>query len=467
MLPLVALVGRPNVGKSTLFNALVGGRDALVHDQPGVTRDRHYGVCRRIEGRAFALVDTGGISGEGEGLAGLTARQSHSAIDEADLVVFVVDAKHGPSTVDEGILRSLRRSSKPVLLVLNKIDAADPHEAMAEFARFGVGTVITTSSAHRRGLDDLLSAIEATLPTEVEAVESVEAPEDPERLRLTIVGRPNVGKSTLVNRLLGEERVIASDVPGTTRDAIAVDLDRDGRKYRLIDTAGIRRKSKVDEVVEKFSIIKTLEAIDKAQVVILMVDASEGITDQDASVLGLVLNAGRAMVIAVNKWDGLSDYQREQTRAALDRRLDFVPWAEHVMISAQKGSGLRELMAAVERARRSAGFQFSTADLTRVIEAAVTEHQPPPVGGGTPKLRFAHPGGTHPPTAVIHGNRVKQLADNYKRYLENYLRKHYKLVGTPLKLEFRQGENPYAGKKNTLTDSQLRKRKRLLRHVKK
>ena len=463
MLPLVALVGRPNVGKSTLFNALAGTRDALVHDQPGVTRDRRYGICQRIEDQPFALVDTGGISGEAEGLAGLTAEQSLRAIDEANLVVFVVDAKHGPSVVDEDILNRLRRSGKPVLLALNKIDAADLHEAKAEFARFGLGQMYPLSAAHRRGIDTLLDAIIEHLP---ERETEPALAEDPERLRLAIVGRPNVGKSTLVNRLLGEERVIASDVPGTTRDAIAVDLERDGHKYRLIDTAGIRRKSRVDEVVEKFSIIKTLEAIQQAQIVVLMVDASEGITDQDATVLGLVLDAGRALVIAANKWDGLDDYQREQVRAGLDRRLDFVPWAERIMISARHGSGLRELLRAVQRARRSASFEFSTSDLTRVLETAVAQHQPPPVGSGTPKLRFAHPGGTHPPTVVIHGTRLKQLAASYKRYLENYIRKHYKLVGTPLKLEFRQGENPYAGRKNPLSERQARKRKRMLRHVK-
>ena len=463
MLPLVALVGRPNVGKSTLFNALTGGRDALVHNEPGVTRDRQYGVCRRLEDRPFLVIDTGGISGENEGLAGSTARQSQAAIAEADVVLFMVDAKHGPAAGDEEILALLRRTGKPILLLLNKIDAADAHDAAAEFSRFGLHDRLALSAAHRRGIDDLLEVIAERLPEQIN--DDLEA-EDPERLRLAIVGRPNVGKSTLVNRLLGEERVVTSDVPGTTRDAISVDLDRDGHKYRLIDTAGIRRKSKVDEAVEKFSIIKTLAAIEAAQVVVLMLDASEGVTDQDASVLGLVLDAGRALVIVANKWDGLTDYQREQTRVGLDRRLDFVPWAERVMISAQQGSGLRELLRAVERARRSASFQFSTSDLTRVLETAVAQHQPPPVGGGTPKLRYAHSGGNHPPTAVIHGNRVKNLPDSYRRYLENYLRRHYELVGTPLKLEFRQGENPYAGKKNPLTDRQVKQRKRLLRHVK-
>lgn len=466
MLPLVALVGRPNVGKSTLFNALTRSRDALVHDEPGVTRDRHYGICRRVEGHPFAIVDTGGITGDLAGLAGLTAQQSEAAIGEADLVLFVVDAKHGPSTVDEDILSLLRRSGKPVMLVLNKVDATDALAAQAEFAHFGLPEMLRVSAAHQRGLDTLLDAVVQRLPAPQTEADQTRDEADSKRLRLAIVGRPNVGKSTLVNRLLGEERVIASNVPGTTRDAIAVDLERDGRQYRLIDTAGIRRKSKVDEAVEKFSIIKTLQAIEAAQVVVFMVDASEGITEQDATVLGLVLDAGRALVIAVNKWDGLTEYQRDQTRAALERRLAFVPWAEQIMISAQHGSGLRELLRAVHRAQRSAGFQFTTSDLTRVVETAVSAHQPPQTGGHAAKLRFAHPGGTHPPTAVIHGTRVKSLPDSYKRYLENYLRQHYKLVGTPLRLEFRQGENPYAGKTNPLTERQIRQRRRMLRHVK-
>ena len=463
MLPLVALVGRPNVGKSTLFNALTRTRDALVHNEPGVTRDRHYGICRRVEDQPFLLVDTGGISDEDGGLAGLTTRQSRAAIDEADLVVFVVDAKQGPLPLDESILAALRRSGKPVLLVLNKIDATDALDAASEFSRFGVSDSLPLSAAHQRGLEELLEAIAARLP---EGNGDALPQEEPDRLRLAIVGRPNVGKSTLVNRLLGEERVIASDVPGTTRDAISIDMERDGRKYRLIDTAGIRRKSKVDEAVEKFSIIKTLQSIEAAQVVVFMLDASEGVTDQDASVLGLVLDAGRALVIAVNKWDGLSEYQREQTRSALERRLAFVPWAQNVTISARHGSGLRELLRAVQKAHRSASFEFVTSDLTRVIETAVATHQPPQIRGHSAKLRFAHPGGTHPPTAVIHGNRVKSLPDSYKRYLENYLRQHYKLVGTPLKLEFRQGENPYADKVNPLTERQVKQRRRLMRHVK-
>ena len=313
MLPLVALVGRPNVGKSTLFNALTRTRDALVHDEPGVTRDRNYGVCRLVEGRPFAIVDTGGIAGESVhlengGLAGATARQSRAAAEEADVVLFIVDGREGPSSLDDEILRWLRKTARPVVLVVNKTDGIDARTALAEFARYGIADVLAISSAHRQGIDHLLDDVMSRLPAEGE---SEILDNDPDRVRIAFVGRPNVGKSTLVNRMLGEERMIASEVPGTTRDSIAVDLERDGRKYRLIDTAGIRRKARVEEAVEKFSIVKTLQAIEHCQVAVIMLDATEGVTDQDASVLGAVLDAGRALVVAVNKWDGLSQYQRE------------------------------------------------------------------------------------------------------------------------------------------------------------
>lgn len=476
MLPLVALVGRPNVGKSTLFNALTRTRDALVHDEPGVTRDRNYGVCRLDEDRPFVLVDTGGIAGEnthletgasgstpGQILAGATARQARAAAEEADLVLFVVDGREGASALDDDILRWLRKASVPIFLVVNKTDGLDARVALAEFARYGFAEVFAVSSAHRQGIDDLLASVLARLPRDGDAAL---LDDDPGRVRVAFVGRPNVGKSTLVNRILGEERMIASEVPGTTRDSIAVDLERDGRKYRLVDTAGIRRKSKVDEAVEKFSIVKTLQAIEHCQVAVILLDASEGVTDQDASVLGAVLDAGRALVVAVNKWDGLSTYQREQVESLLSRKLVFVPWAEAVRISAKHGSGLRELFRAVHRAHASATREFGTSEVTKALEVAYETNPPPVVRGHVAKLRFAHPGGTNPPTFIVHGTRLRTLSESYRRYLENFFRKRFKLVGTPVRFVFKEGENPYKDKKNTLTDRQVAKKRRLIRHVK-
>ncbi|WP_374011567.1 ribosome biogenesis GTPase Der [Pseudoxanthomonas koreensis] len=463
MLPLVALVGRPNVGKSTLFNLFTRSRDALVHDQPGVTRDRHYGVCRLDPDRPFLLVDTGGIAGEEEGLAGATARQARAAADEADLVLFVVDARDGSSSLDDEILAWLRKLARPTVLVINKIDGTNEDAVRAEFARYGFGEMLTVSAAHRQGLDDLHEEILQRLPGEG----SGEDPDnDPERLRVAFVGRPNVGKSTLVNRLLGEERMIASEVPGTTRDSIAADLERDGRLYRLVDTAGIRRRGKVEEAVEKFSVVKTMQAIERCQVAVLMLDATEGVTDQDATVLGAVLDAGRALVVAVNKWDGLSDYQRQQAEALLDRKLGFVPWAEAVRISAKHGSGLRELFRAVHRAHASAVRSFGTSEVNKALEMAVEANPPPSVRGHAAKLRYVHPGGENPPTFVIHGTRLKALPDSYRRYLENFFRKRFKLVGTPVRMLFREGANPYEGKKNELSERQVARKRRLIRHVK-
>jgi GTP-binding protein len=463
MLPLVALVGRPNVGKSTLFNALTRSRDALVHDEPGVTRDRNYGVCRLDEARPFVIVDTGGIAGQEDGLAGATARQSRAAAEEADLVLFIVDGREGPSALDDEILRWLRKADRPTVLVVNKTDGIDTRAALAEFSRYGIADVLPISSAHRVGLDQLLADVLQRLPEQGEA-EVLD--NDPERMRIAFVGRPNVGKSTLVNRILGEERMIASEVPGTTRDAIAVDLERDGRKYRLIDTAGIRRKSKVEEAVEKFSIVKTLQAIEQCQVAVIMLDASEGVTEQDASVLGAVLDAGRALVVAVNKWDGLSQYQREQTDGLLSRKLSFVNWAEAVHISAKHGSGLRELFAAIHRAHHSATRKFGTSEVTAALEIAYASNPPPSVRGHVSKMRFAHPGGENPPTFVVHGSRLRHLPESYRRYLENFFRKRFKLVGTPVRFVFREGENPYKDKKNVLTEGQLKKRQRMIRHIK-
>src|SRR6476469_1066613 len=463
MLPLVALVGRPNVGKSTLFNALTRTRDALVHDEPGVTRDRNYGVCRLDPEHPFVLVDTGGIDGSDEGLAGATARQSRAAAAEADLILFIVDGREGPSTLDDDILAWLRKIDTPTFLVVNKTDGIDAQTALADFARYGIRDVLPVSSAHRQGIDTRLARVLAALPADGDA-EILD--NDPERLRIAFVGRPNVGKSTLVNRILGEDRMIASDVPGTTRDSLAVDLERDGHMDGLIDTAGLRRRGKVEEAIEKFSVVKTLQAIEHCQVAVIMLDAGEGVTDQDATVLGAVLDAGRALVVAINKWDGQSDYQRKQTDTLVERKLGFVNWAESMHISALHGSGLRELFKAIHRAHRSATHKFSTAEATKALEVAYEPNPPPVVRGHVAKLRFAHPGGENQPTFIVHGTRLRTLSDTYRRYLENFFRKRFKLVGTPVRFVFKEGENPYKDKKNVLTDKQVAKKRRLIRHVK-
>jgi GTPase len=463
MMPMVALVGRPNVGKSTLFNALTRTRDALVHDEPGVTRDRNYGYCRLLETRPFILCDTGGLSGDEEGLAGATAKQSRAAVDEADLVLFVVDGREGPSSMDQNILPWLRKCNKPIVLVVNKVDGMDEVQALNEFSRFGITVKIATASAHQRGIPELLAAIQTQLP-EVDGTEEIL--EEDGKIRLAFIGRPNVGKSTLVNRLLGEERVIASDVPGTTRDSISVDLERDGKLYRLIDTAGLRRRSKVEEAVEIFSTFKTLQSIETAQVSVVMLDAGEGVTEQDATVLGHVLEAGRALVIAVNKWDGQSSYQRDQTMGMLERKLSFCTWAERVTISAKHGTGMLELFKAIHRAHASATHIFGTSEVNKALEIAVESFPPPVQNGHVAKLRFVHPGGSNPPTFIVHGTRLKKLPESYKRYLENFFRKRFKLVGTPVRFIYKEGVNPYEGKKNILTEKQVKARRRLMRHVK-
>lgn len=463
MLPVIALVGRPNVGKSTLFNALTRSRDALVADMPGVTRDRHYGVCRTGP-RPFVVVDTGGLSGVEEGIDALTAQQVRLAIDEAQVLVFVVDARDGLLPQDRGILDELRRSGKTIIAAVNKTDGLDEQNALAEFAVFGIAQTLPLSAAHNRGTDDLIAAILPLLPEDVPDEAAQE--DDAGGIRVAIVGRPNAGKSTLINRLLGEDRLIVSDVAGTTRDPIRVPLERDGKRYTLIDTAGVRRKARVEEAVEKFSVIKTLQSMAAAQVVVVMIDARENLADQDLTLIGHVLDEGRALVIAVNKWDGMDAYQREQCQRALERRLAFVDWAKQVFISALHGSGLRELMRAVVRAHTAATRELGSSDLTRSLERAYESYQPPLVRGHAPKLRFAHPGGSNPPTIVIHGSRTKHIAPAYRRYLENFFRQRYKLEGTPVRIEFRDGDNPFAGKRNVLTEAQQRKRQRMIREMK-
>jgi len=461
MLPVVALVGRPNVGKSTLFNVLTRSRDALVADMPGVTRDRHYGISR-VGPRPFVVVDTGGLTDETEALAEQTARQAAFAIDEADVVLFLLDARDGLLPTDRSILDRLRRSGKPFLVLVNKVDGLDEQIALAEFAALGVAALLPASAAHSRGVAALIDALVPLLPAPSAEPESGKD----EGIRVAIVGRPNAGKSTLVNRLLGEERVIASEVPGTTRDSIRIPLERDGRRFTLIDTAGVRRRARIDDALEKFSVIKSLQAVEAAHVTVLVLDAREGVSEQDATLIGHVLDSGRALVIAVNKWDGMDRYQREQCMTGLARRLDFVPWARAVYISALHGSGVGELMKAVVRAHASANRTFGSAELTRAVEAAYEAYQPPLVRGHAPRLKFAHPGGTNPPTIVIHGSRTKHIADGYRRYLENFFRKRYRLEGTPVRIELRDGVNPFAGRKNELTEGQQRRRTRMIRNAK-
>jgi GTP-binding protein len=457
MLPVVALVGRPNVGKSTLFNVLTRSRDALVADMPGVTRDRHYGICRS-GARPFVVVDTGGLSGVDEAMDVLTAKQVRLAIEEANVLVFVADAREGLLPQDYVILNELRRSGKPIIGAVNKTDGLDEQTVLAEFSAFGLGAILPLSAAHSRGTAELIATLLPLLPADGEG--AAEDNDEAGSIRVAIVGRPNAGKSTLINRLLGEDRLIVSDVAGTTRDPIRVPLERDGKRYTLIDTAGVRRKARVEEAVEKFSVIKTLQSIAAAQVVVVMIDARENLADQDLTLIGYAMDEGRALVIAINKWDDMDPYQRDECRRALDRRLVFVDWAKQVQISALHGSGLRELMRAVVRAHASATKVLVSTDLTKTLEKAYESYQPPLVHGHSPKLRFAHPGGNNPPTIVIHGTRTKHIAPAYQRYLENFFRKRYKLEGTPVRIAFRESENPYAGRKKVLTKEQEQKARR-------
>jgi GTP-binding protein len=460
MLPVVAIVGRPNVGKSTLFNALTRTRDALVADMPGVTRDRQYGISR-VGSTSCVLVDTGGLVSQAEGIDYLTAQQVHQAIEESSLVLFMVSARDGLTVEDESVATSLRQHGKPVLLVANKTDGTDPLVSVAEFAALGMGDPVPIAAAHRRGMEDLMTGVSEVLPF----AEPEPEPTADDRLRVAIIGRPNVGKSTLVNRLLGEERVMAFDLPGTTRDSISMEMERDGLRYELIDTAGVRRRSRVADAVEKFSVIKALQAIERAHVAVLLLDAQEGLTDQDTTLLGHVLQQGKGLVIALNKWDGLESEHREQVLSGLERKLQFVPWARRVRLSALHGSGVRELMAAVTEAWRSATMELSTAELTRVLQKAYEAHQPAMSKGRAARLRYAHAGGRLPPRIVIHGSRTGTIQASYRRYLENTFIRHFRLRGTPVVIEFRDGDNPYKDRKNVLTDRQLAKRRRLRQHT--
>ena len=460
MLPVIALVGRPNVGKSTLFNRLTRSRDALVADQPGLTRDRQYGIGR-LGASSYLVVDTGGLSGDLDGVEALMAQQVSRAIGEADHVLFLTDAREGPSAADEGIAAELRRTGKPITLVVNKCEHLDRVTAVSDFHAIGLGEPVPIAAAHGSGVKTLIDQVLATLPPAEADVEAVAG------IKIAVVGRPNVGKSTLVNRLLGEERVVAFDQPGTTRDSIHIRFERDAKVYTLIDTAGVRRRARVAEAIEKFSIIKTLQAIEEANVVLLVLDAHQGISDQDAGLAGHVVESGRALVVAINKWDGLAPDARERIKSEMQRKLPFLDFAEWRYISALHGSGVGNLLGAVDACHAAAMSDLRTPELTRILEDAVNEHQPPLVRGRRIKLRYAHQGGKNPPIIIIHGNQTDAVPPSYLRYLTGRFRKALGLAGTPIRIEFRSGTNPYEGRRNKLTPRQQQKRKRLIRHVKK
>ncbi|MGR9085565.1 MAG: ribosome biogenesis GTPase Der [Gammaproteobacteria bacterium] len=459
MLPVIALVGRPNVGKSTLFNYLTRSREALVADYPGLTRDRQYGRIKHGK-RACLVVDTGGIADDTEEIDSVAGKQVRIALEEADIVFFLVDARAGLSASDKVIADNLRRLNKPVVLVVNKTDGIDSAMAASDFYSLGLGDPVLIAASHGRGVPELLSRIDHLLPPEQEAVE-----ETPKGIGIAVVGRPNVGKSTLINRLLGEERVVVFDQPGTTRDSIYIPFERRGERFTLIDTAGMRRRSKISETIEKFSVIKAMQAIEKSNVVIYLIDASEGVTDQDAHLLGLVLEAGRALIIGLNKWDGLSPDQKETIKRQLDVKLSFLDFAEKHPISALHGSGVGKLFDVVHTLYASAMLDMSTPMLTRILKEATDAHQPPLVDNRRIKLKYAHQGGRNPPTVVIHGAQTDALPHSYKRYLMNFFRAQLALKGTPIRLEFKSPENPFHGKKNKPTERrQMHKRKRLIRH---
>ncbi|MGE8559673.1 MAG: ribosome biogenesis GTPase Der [Acinetobacter sp.] len=462
MKPVIALIGRPNVGKSTLFNQITKSRDALVADFAGLTRDRKYGDAV-FQNKSFIVVDTGGIGESEAGIDSYMAEQSKTAINEADIIVFVVDARAGLLASDEQIARELRTLGKKVYLVANKVDGVHAEAAVVEFYQLGFGEPLHVAASHGRGVAQMLEDV----------LEDVPEDEDPELhdqntgLRLAVIGRPNVGKSTLVNRLLGEERVVVYDMPGTTRDSIYIPYERNEKKYTLIDTAGVRRKGKVDEMVEKFSIVKTLQAIKDAHVVVVVLDAREGVVEQDLHLIGYALEAGRAMVIAINKWDNMTEYDRKQCKLDVERRFDFIPWAKVHLISALHGTGVGEMYPSIHRAYDSSHLKVSPAKLTQILNDATDAHQPPMISGKRIKMRYAHMGGQNPPTIVVHGNKVDKTPADYRRYLENVFRRVYKLEGTPVRIDFKTSENPFEGRKSQMDERVAARKRRYVQKFKK
>ena len=461
MLPVIALIGRPNVGKSTLFNRLTRSRDALVADYPGLTRDRQYGFGK-LGPVPYLVIDTGGVAGGEVGIDERMVEQSVRALEEADVAIVMVDGREGLTAADEHVADLARRHAKKAWLAVNKAEGLDQDITASEFHALGLGQPVAVSAAHGDRISALMDEV-------LEPFEDAQAEkdEDDDVIGIAVIGRPNVGKSTLVNRLLGEERVVVYDQPGTTRDSVAIPFERDGQDYVLVDTAGIRRRARVHEAIEKFSVIKALQAIEQAEVVIAVIDAQEGVTEQDVSLLGLIVERGRALVVAVNKWDGLADDARRKVREDLERRLPFLDFAERMTISALHGTGVGDLLPAVKRAYGAAMRDLSTTELTSELEGAVTAHPPPLVRGRRIRLRYAHQGGRNPPVIVIHGNQTDRLPDSYRRYLVNRFRKAFRLKGTPVRLSLRKSDNPYKGRRNKLTPRQQRRKKRMMKHHKK
>lgn len=437
MLPVIAIIGRPNVGKSSLFNCLTQSRDALVADMPGVTRDRQYGQGQ-FEERSYIVVDTGGIFENKQDIFHQQIlEQATQAIQEADLILFLVDGRSGCTPADSDIAKLLRKTSKPFLLVINKTDGINPEVAMSDFYQFGFANMMAISTSHQRGLQALMQKAFSDLP-QPEAISAEE-----QGIKIAVIGRPNVGKSTLVNRILGEERVIVCDLAGTTRDSIYIPFTRFEQTYTLIDTAGVRRRGRINEVVEKFSVIKTLQAVEDCQVAVFVMDAREGIVDQDLHLIDFILSSGKGLVLAMNKWDGLDDYQRQRVKTELDRRLPFLKFFRQYFISALHGTNVGHLFEAIQEAHQSAQIELSTHEVSEALQRAFQSHQPPVVQGRPIKLRYAHLGGHTPPTFIVHGNRTEHLPESYKRYLMNYFHEAFEIYGTPIRFQFKTGRNPY------------------------
>jgi len=467
MKPVIAIVGRPNVGKSTLFNRLTSSRDALVADRPGVTRDRQYGTTRHGS-RVFIVIDTGGLGEEdhdSKDVADLMTEQSMLAASEASVLVWIVDGRAGLTNVDETLINQFRKLDKPIFLAVNKVEGFESEQAiqtMSDFYSLGLDSVLPISSKRGDGVNALLDAIAEAIPETGEETE-----EDIDGITISVLGRPNVGKSTLVNRMIGEERVLTFDMPGTTRDSIKVPFQKNGKDYVLIDTAGVRRKSKVHDVIEKFSILKAFEAIEAATIIILVLDATEGVTDQDSTLLGMIEDSGKSVIIIINKVDGIKAEDKERVKAQLDRKFVFVDYAVHHDISALHGTGVGDIFKSINKIEKSLDIAVSTSDMTDILEYAVNKNPPQLVNNRRIKLRYAHIGGTNPIRVIIHGNQIDRVPDSYRRYLTKIFRKKLRLVGTTVLIDFRGGDNPYKDKKNELTKRQINKRKRLMKFVKK